>query len=327
MNGVVLLADPKSASWKFAEKIKEYINSQYHFNVPLRELSIKLFRNGEIDMEVPQNVRGKDVYFIHDSNKNPQEWWVELLQLKDLLLSSSAETVSFVLPNMLYSRKDWKDRSHVPISARVLASSISPGLKRIITMDLHSASIQGFYPESMPLDNLPSYPTVISHIQNNQSSFGELKKIVIVTPDVGGAKRAANFAKNAGSEYPIAIVDKRRDPITGKAQSINLVGDVENKDCLIFDDLIDSGGTLCDAVSLLKDKGARKVYCYATHGLFTKGSDELCCSFDKVMTSNTYYREDFPPVEIIDVSPIFAEAIYRAQTGGSISELFEIKEK
>ena len=126
MNGVVLLADQKSASWKFAEKIKEHIKSQYCIDVPLRELSIKFFRNGEIDMEVPQNVRGKDVYFIHDSNKNPQEWWVELLQLKDLLLSSSAETVSFVLPNMLYSRKDWKDRPHVPISARVVASSISP---------------------------------------------------------------------------------------------------------------------------------------------------------------------------------------------------------
>jgi ribose-phosphate pyrophosphokinase len=327
MDGVILLADPKSGSWKFAEKIRDYLNAKYNTNVPLQELSIKYFRNGEIDMEVPQNVRRKDVYFIHDSNKNPQEWWTELLQLKDLLLSSSAETVSFVLPNLLYSRKDWKDRSHVPISARAVASSISPGLKRIITMDLHSASIQGFYPESMPLDNLPGYPTVISHIKNNPFYFGELKKIVIVTPDVGGAKRAANFAKHAGSEYPIAIVDKRRDPITGETKSMNLVGDVENKDCLIFDDIIDSGGTLCDAAALLKTKGARKVYCYATHGLFTTGRENLCYCFDKVMTSNTYYREDFSPVEIIDMSPIFAEAIYRAQTGGSISELFKIKEE
>lgn len=326
MDRVILLADPKSDSWKFAEKIRDYLNFQYHVNVSLGEISIKLFRNGEIDMEVPQNVRRKDVYFIHDSNKSPQEWWVELLLLKDSLLSSSAETVSFILPNMLYSRKDWKDRSHVPISARALASSISPGLKRIITMDLHSASIQGFYPESMPLDNLPSYPSVINHIKTRVSEFGDLKKIVIVTPDVGGAKRAANFAKNAGSEYPIAIVDKRRDPITGETKSMNLAGDVENKDCLVFDDIIDSGGTLCEAAKLLKEKGARKIYCYATHGLFTKGSDELCSYFDKVMTSNTYYKEDFPSVEMIDMSSIFAEAIYRAQTGGSISELFKIKE-
>jgi ribose-phosphate pyrophosphokinase len=326
MKNVVLLSDPKSDSWKFSEKIRDYINKTYFENVSLKEVSMKLFRNEEIDSDVPsENLRRKDVYFIHDSNKNPQEWWVELLLLKDLLLSASAETVSFVLPNMLYSRKDWKDRPHVPISARALAASISPGLKRIITMDLHSASIQGFYPESMPLDNLPSYPTVIKYIKNNSAEFGELEKIVIVTPDVGGAKRAANFAKNAGSEYPLAIIDKRRNPITGEIKSMNLVGDVENKDCLIFDDIIDSGGTLCDASILLKDKGAKKVYCYATHGLFTKGREELCGSFDRVMTSNTHYRESFPPVEIIDMSPIFAEAIYRAQTGGSISELFEIK--
>jgi ribose-phosphate pyrophosphokinase len=327
MENVVLLSDPKTDSWKFAEKIKDYINTNYSREIPLRELSIKFFRNGEIDMEVPENVRCKDVYFIHDPSKNPSEWWIELLLLKDLLLSSSVETISFVLPNMLYSRKDWKDRSHVPISARALASSISHGLKRIITMDLHSASIQGFYPESMPLDNLPSYPTVIDYIKKNPDEFGELEKIVIVTPDVGGAKRAENFAKNAYSKYPIAIVDKRRDPISGKTKSVNLVGDVNEKDCLILDDIIDSGGTLNDAASLLKNNGANKVYCYATHGLFTEGREDLCCSFDKIMTSNTHYRENFPPVEIIDMSPIFAEAIYRAQTGGSISELFKTKKE
>jgi ribose-phosphate pyrophosphokinase len=328
IENTILLADPNSTSWKFAERIKDYLHSTYSLKVPpLKELSIKFFRNGEIDMEVPENVRRKDVYFIHDSSKNPQEWWVELLLLKDLLLSASVETASFVLPNMLYSRKDWKDRPHVPISARALDSSISPGLKRIITMDLHAADIQGFYPDSMPLDNLPSYPTVINYMKKNSSTFGELEKIVIVTPDVGGAKRAENFAKNAGSDYPIAIVDKRRDPITGKTKSVNLVGDVENKDCLIFDDIIDSGGTLCDAADLLKKKGAKKVYCYATHGLFTNGREDLCCSFDKVMTSNTYYRESFPPVEIIDMSSIFAEAIYQAQTGGSITELFKIKKE
>ncbi len=327
MENVILLADSNSVSWKFAEKIKNYISTRYLVDVPLRNVSIKQFANGETDMEVMENVRRKDVFFIHDSTKKPSDWWIELLILKDSLLSSSAETVSFVLPNMLYSRKDWKDRSHVPISARALASSISPGLKRIITMDLHSASIQGFYPESMPLDNLPSYPTVIDHLKNNSSEFGKLEEIVVVTPDVGGAKRAANFAKNAGSEYPIAIIDKRRDPLSGKTKSVNLVGEVREKDCLILDDIIDSGGTLCDAANLLKENGARKVYCYATHGLFTKGAEGLCCVFDKVMTSNTYYKESFPPVEIIDMSPIFAEAIYRAQTGGSVSELFQVKEK
>lgn len=327
MENVVLLADPKTRAWNFAKKIQDYINTTHSNEIPLKELSITFFRNKEIDMEVKENVRRRDVYFIHDSMKYPSDWWIELLLLKDLLLSASAETVNFVLPNMLYSRKDFKDRPHVPISARALAASISPGLKRIITMDLHAAGIQGFYPDVMPLDNLAGYPTVIDYMEKNSSTFGELEKIVIVTPDVGGAKRAENFAKNALSEYPIAIVDKRRDPITGKTKSMNLVGDVKDKDCLIFDDIIDSGGTLCGGAKLLRDNGAKKVYCYSTHGLFTEGRWELCQAFDKVMTSNTYYRKVFSPVKVLDVSPTFAEAIYLAQTGGSISELFKTKKE
>jgi len=322
MENVVLLADPKTPVWGFAEKIKDYIKSTYLADANLNEVSINSFRNGEIDMEVPESVRQKDVYFIHDSNKNPAQWWTELLLLKDLLQSASAETVSFVLPNMLYSRKDWKDRSHVPISARALAASISPGLKRIITMDLHSASIQGFYPSTVPLDNLSSFLPVSNYIKERENTFGRLEDLVIVTPDAGGAKRAKNFAKKSGSRYPIAIIDKRRDPINGKVIEMDFVGDVKDKNCLLFDDILDSGGTLCEASTILKEKGAKKIYSYATHGLFTEGTEKICSCFDKVLVSNTHYRESFPPVDIIDISPLFAEAIYRAQTGNSISTLY-----
>ena len=322
MEEVILLADPKSPSWAFAQKVQDYIHTKHSLHVPLNELEIKFFRNQEIDLDIPENARRKDVYFIHDSTKNPQEWWVELLLVKDALLSASAETVNFVLPDMGYGRKDWKDRPRVPISARALAASISPGLKRIITMDLHSASTQGFYPASMPLDNLPSFPTVIDYIKERPLEFGPLEKLAIVTPDVGGAKRATNFAKRAGSEYPISIVDKRRDPISGKSISLNFVGDVEGKDCLIVDDIIDSGGSLSEAADMLKSKGAKKIYCYATHGLFTLGTCDICNHFDKVMTSNTHYSEG-NGVEVIDMSSVFAEAIYRAQLGESISELYK----
>jgi ribose-phosphate pyrophosphokinase len=322
MENVILLADPKSPSWAFAQKVQNYINTKHSLHVPLNELEIKFFRNGEIDIDIPKNIRRKDVYFIHDSTKNPQEWLVELLLIKDALLSASAETVNFVLPDMCYSRKDWKDRPHVPISARALAASIYPGLKRIITMDLHSASIQGFYPASMPLDNLPSFPTVLDYIKEHPLEFGDLSKLAIVTPDVGGAKRATKFANKANSEYPISIVDKRRDPISGRSVSMNFVGDVDGKDCLIVDDIIDSGNSLCDAADMLKTKGAKKIYCYATHGLFTEGTENICKHFDKVMTSNTHYRIE-NGVEIIDMSSIFAEAIYRAQLGESISELYK----
>jgi len=322
MEKVVLLADRNSDSWDFAEKIQNYIEGRYLDKLSLKEVSIKFFRNNEIDIEVPENMRGKDVYFIHDSNKNPQDWWVELLLLKDLLPSASAESISFVLPNMLYSRKDWKDRPHVPISARALAESISPGLKRIITMDLHSASTQGFYPARVPLDNLSSFPTVSDYIQERPLDFGELERLVIVTPDVGGTKRAAKFAKKSNSEYPIAIIDKRRDPQTGNIKEMYLLGDVNDKDCLIVDDMIDSGGTLCDASNLLKKNGGKKIYCYSTHGMFTEGTEKVCNKFEKVMTSNTHYIHH-NSVEVIDMSSIFAEAIYRAQKGLSISELFK----
>jgi ribose-phosphate pyrophosphokinase len=325
MKNVILLADSKTPAWGFAEKIKNYLKTTYSVDVPLNEVSITPFRNGEIDMEVPENVRKKDVYFIHDSAKNPAQWLTELLLIKDLLLSASAETVSFVLPNILFSRKDWKDRPHVPISARAVAASISPGLKRVITMDLHSASIQGFYPSSVPLDNLSSFIPVIDYLREKESYFGKAEDLVIVTPDAGGAKRAKNFAKKIGSKYPIAEIDKRRDPITGNVVEMDFLGDVNNKDCLIFDDILDSGGTLCEAAEKLKENGARKVYCCATHGLFTLGTEKICICFNRVMTTNTHYRESFPPVDIIDVSPLFAEAIYRAQNGISISALYSAR--
>ena len=202
MKEVILLADKNSKAWDFAKKIQKYIQDQKEVFIPLEEISIKYFRNKEIDMHVPENVRKKDVYFIQDSTKNPQEWWVELLLVKDLLLSASAESVSFVLPNMLYSRKDRKEKPHVPISARALARSIFPYLKRKITMDLHAAQIQGFYPENIPLDNLYSFPDVVRYLKENKS-IENLENLVIVSPDTGGVDRAGAFAQRLGSKYPI----------------------------------------------------------------------------------------------------------------------------
>ncbi|MBI2056852.1 ribose-phosphate pyrophosphokinase, partial [Candidatus Pacearchaeota archaeon] len=284
-----------------------------------KEVYIKHFRNKEIDMHIPENIRKKDVYFIQDSTKNPQEWWVELLLLKDLLLNASIESLSFILPNMLYSRKDRKEKSRVPISARALANSISPGLKRIITMDLHAAQIQGFYPAHVSVDNLYSFPEAVNYLRKNH--FNDLENLVVVSPDSGGAERAESFAKRLKSKYPIALIDKRRIE-AGEIEKMRLVGDVKGKNVLIADDIIDSGNTLCKAAELLKENEAENLFCYGTHGIFTLGTEELFKHFNKIMTSNTHYIED-KKVEVIDMSPLFAEAIYRAQKGLSISELFE----
>ena len=322
MDGVILLADPKSNSWNFAVKIRDYIKNQRGAEVLLEEVSITHFNNGEIDMHVPKNVRRKEIYFIHDSAKNPQEWWMELLLLKDLLLNASAESVTFVLPDLLYSRKDRKEQPHVPISARALATSISPQLRRIITMDLHTDQIQGFYPANCPVDNLHSFPEVVRYIEKHPIS--DSNNLIIVSPDAGGVSRARAFAQKLGIHQPIAFIYKRRDK-PGEVAEMKLVGDVRNSEVLIVDDIIDSGGTLCSAAKLLRENGALKVHCYGTHGIFSKGTSVLCNSFDRVMTSNTHYREnlDLGGVEIVDVSPVFAEAIYRAQNGLSISGLFE----
>jgi len=319
MEKVVLLADKNSDAWRFAEKIQNYFIKEKQFFIPLEELHVKKFRNGEIDMHIPENMRKKDVYFIHDSNKNPQEWWIELLLLKDLLLSASADSISLILPNMLYSRKDRKEKPHVPISARALAKSISSGIKRIITMDLHAPQIQGFYPEEIPLDNLYSFSEVVKFLEKN-SQMIDLKKLVILSPDAGGVDRARAFAQRLQSEYPVAFIEKRRVN-AGEIEEMRLVGDVQNKEVLIVDDIIDSGGTLCKAADLLKNQGANKLFCYGTHGIFTLGTSHLCEKFNKVMTSNTHFQRD--NIEVIDVSGIFAEAIYRAQKGLSISKLFE----
>jgi len=322
MDKVILLADRNSKAWDFAEKIRKYIQDKKEVSIPLEEVSIKHFPNKEIDMCVPENIRKKDIYFIHDSTKDSQKWWVELLLLKDLLLSASAESVSFVLPDMLYSRQDRKDKPHVPISARTLARSISHDLKRIITMDLHAPQIQGFYPEDLPLDNLYSFPEVVRYLKENKT-IKNLEELVIVSPDTGGVDRAKAFAQRLKSKYSVSFIYKQRENMgKRKIEEMIFVGDVANKDCFIIDDMIDSGGTLCKAAKLLKEHGARKLFCYGTHGLFTKGTEEIREYFEKVLTSNTHYQER-EGIEVIDVSPIFAEAIYRAQKGLSISKLFE----
>jgi ribose-phosphate pyrophosphokinase len=320
MEDVVLLADKNSKAWKFSEKIQKHILNERKIYIELEKIEIKHFRNKEIDMHVPNNFRGKDVYFVQDSTKNPQEWWVELLIAKDLVIGSRAKSINFVLPNMLYSRKDWKDKSRVPLSARALAESISPGTSGIITMDLHSPQIQGFYPASTPVDNLFSYPQLLKYLYSNHKE--DLENFIVVSPDVGGMARAHAFSKRFVSRKDIATIYKKRDD-SGEVSEMRLVGDVRGKNALVIDDIIDSGGTLCKAADVLRENGAKKLMCYGTHGIFTKGTKELLSKFERVITSNTHYRNPGRGLEVVDMAPIFAETIYRNQKGLSVSSLFE----
>ena len=328
MDDVVLLAEKKSRVWEFAEKIRDYVCQNKEMKIPLCEVEIKKFRNGELGVYIPENMRKRHVFFVQDSSKDPSDWWVELLLVRDLLLSSSAESLTFVLPNMLYSRQDRKDKPHVPISARAVSRSISGGIKRIITMDLHAGQIQGFYPENVPVDNLYSFPEFVRYLR--KVHFEDLNNLVVVAPDAGAAGRTKAFLGKLEKaqedsplkqEYSFALLSKERSK-PGEVGSMQLIGDVKGKNCLIVDDIIDSGGTLCSAAKLLKSQGAEKLMCYGTHGIFTNGTMELKQNFDVVMTSNTY-PQDENGVEVIDVTPLFAEAIFRAHAGLSISRLFE----
>lgn len=317
----MLLADSKSRAWDFSNSIRDYIKTIRGVDVPLEEIVFQDFRNGEFLPRADKNLRKKDVYFIHDSSKNPARWWVELLLVKDMVLRASANSISFVLPNMDWSRQDCKDKPHVPISARVLADTISPGLSRIITMDLHSKQVQGFYPQDCPLDNLDSTPTILKYLRKNTGDIEDLRELIIFSPDAGGVPRAEDFAEKLGSRYPIAFTAKRRKT-AGEVASMRLSGDVEGKDVLSMDDMYDSTNTNCEAGEVLIKHGAQRLFTYATHGLFTKGTERICKLYKRVMTSNTIYQQN-GEVEVLDVSPIFAEAIYRAQRGESISSLFK----
>ena len=320
---MILLADKNAHSYDFASEVQKYLHDEKQVDVPLRGTEVIKFRNGEIGLHVPENLRGQHVYFIHDSDKTPQDWWIELLILKDMLLNSSAENVTFVLPNMMYSRQDRKERPHVPISARALAESISPGLRRIITVDLHAPQIQGFYPQNVPLDNLYSFSEAAQYIHKKHPEA--LENMVVVSPDVGGAHRARAFRgrleKLNQTNYATALIDKvRKAP--GKIEEMTLIGDVNGRNVLVVDDIIDSGGTLIKSGRLLKEMGAQRLVCYGTHGLFTEGTSELRDAYDNVITSNTHQQKDVG-IEVVNLRPLFAEAIYRAHNNFSISELFE----
>ena len=194
-------------------------------------------------------------------------------------------------------------------------------------MDLHAGQIQGFYPADVPVDNLYSFPEVVRYIKKYH--FENLNNLAIVSPDAGAAGRTKAFLNRLEKDqadslnkqiYSFALLSKERSK-PGQVGSMQLIGDVSGKNILIADDIIDSGGTLCKAAEILRENGAQKLMCYATHGIFSSGTEELIKSFDKVMVSNTHNRE-YVGIEKIDVAPLFAEAIYRAQQGFSISRLF-----
>ena len=287
--------------------------------VELGKCVLERFSDGEIHFYIDENVRGEDVFVIQSGANEANFHMMELFLMLDAFKRASAERITAVIPYYCYARQDWKDRPRVPISARLIADLLeAAGAARILTMDLHSPQIQGFF--SIPVDNLRAAPVLANTIQNLA-----LENLTIVSPDAGGVGRARVFAKRMSAE--LAIIDKRR-PAPNVAKVIHVIGDVENRDVVILDDMVDTGGTLVNTVEALKREGARKVYAACTHPVLSGQAVEKIenSEMEELIVTNTIPLNEkaasCQKIVSLSVAPLFGEAIRRINKGHSVSSLF-----
>jgi len=292
-----------------------------NLGLELVEAEVKKFSDKEVFVEIKENVRGEDIFVIQSTSFPANDNLMELLTAIDALRRASAKRITAVIPYFGYARQDRKSASRTPITAKLVANIItSAGADRVLTIDLHAGQIQGFF--DIPLDNLYAAPVFVKNIKENF----DLDDLVIVSPDIGGLVRARAIASKIGSE--LAIVDKRR-PKAGVSEVMNIIGDVENKNCIIVDDMIDSGGTLCNAAAAIMEKGAKSVSAYITHGILSGQAHEkiVNSSLEKLVITNSIEPTDktleTKNIKIIDISDLLAKAIYNISQETSVSKLFD----
>ena len=286
--------------------------------VPLSEANVNRFADGEIDVRILESVRGEDCYVIQPTCNPVNDNLMELLIFMDALRRASAGRITAVVPYYGYARADRKPAPRVAITAKLVANLITEaGASRVITLDLHAAQIQGFF--DIPLDHLYSRPAILEYIRNRN-----FENTVVVSPDVGSVERARSFAKRL--DMGLVIIDKRR-PRPNEAVVYNIIGDVKGKTCFIFDDLVDTAGTLCQVANSIKEHGAAKIIAAATHGVLSRDAIER---IDKSPIEELILSDTIPvnasksaKIKIVSVAPILAEAIKRNHMGESISELFK----
>ena len=301
---------------QLATKVAENLNAN------LGAIKVGTFSDGEINVEITENVRGKDTFVIQSTNFPAEKNLMELILIIDALKRASVRSITAVTPYFGYSRQDRRIRSaRVPISAKVVADMLSnAGVTRIITLDIHSEQIQGFF--SFPMDNIYTANLMVKDLLDNHN----VEDLQVVSPDTGGVIRARSVAKTLGVK-DLAIIDKRREK-ANESEVINLIGDVENKVCIVPDDLIDTAGTLSNASHALKERGAKEIIAYITHPVLSGNAVENLnnSAIDKLVVSNSIDIGDkskkCPKIDVFDISPILSQAITRLMTGESISELF-----
>ena len=293
-----------------------------HLDCPLTDTEIKKFADDEIFVRINENVRGEDVFVIQSTSKPANGNLMELLICIDALKRASSERVTSVIPYFGYARQDRKTDGRTPISAKLVANLISSaGADRVLTMDLHAGQIQGFF--DIPTDNMIASPVMVDDIKRRYDG----KELMVVSPDVGGVVRARSMAKRIGGA-DLAIDDKRR-PKAGVSEVMNIIGDVDGRDCILVDDICDSGGTLVNAAAALKEQGAKSVSAYITHGVLSNNAAKRVedSVMDELVICNTIKPSDedlkAKKLRVLSVAPLLGEAIRRIANNESVSKLFD----
>ena len=296
-------------------------NIAQELNVPMGKAVVGRFSDGEVMVEVMENVRGRDVYVIQPTCAPTADNFMELLVMIDAMKRASAARVTAIIPYFGYARQDRRPRSaRVPITAKVAATMISAvGTDRVVTVDLHADQIQGFF--DIPVDNVYASPLTLADIWQRQGRH----ELVVVSPDVGGVVRARAIAKRLDAD--LAIIDKRR-PRANVATVMNIIGDVEDKCCVLVDDMVDTAGTLCSAAGALKSEGAKRVVAYCVHPVLSGPAIERIQSSDltKLLVTDTIPLRDegraCSKIEVLSIAHLLGEAIRRTHQEESISSLF-----
>ena len=305
-----------NANRGMAEEIAHYLGTT------LGDADVGRFSDGEVTVEIKQNVRTRNVFIVQPTCAPTNDNLMELLVMVDALKRASAESICAVIPYFGYARQDRRVRSsRVPITAKVVANMLqAAGVSRVLTMDLHADQIQGFF--DIPVDNIFASPVLLKDLR--QQHYDNL---IVVSPDVGGVVRARALAKQLGCD--LAIIDKRR-PKANVAEVMHVIGDIEGRNCVIMDDMIDTAGTLVKAAEVPKERGAKQVYAYCTHPIFSGPAIERIASgsaLDEVVVTNTIplsaAAQACGKIRQISVAPLFGETIRRVQNGESVSSLFE----
>ncbi len=303
-----------SAHRGLAKEIASYLD------MPIGDATVSRFSDGEIMVQVNENVRGTDVFVLQPTSMPVNRHLMELLLMVDALKRASASRITAIIPYYGYARQDRKVQPRVPISAKLVADLITAaGTNRVLTMDLHAAQIQGFF--NIPVDNLYAAPVLLDYIRKQY----HFENLIIVSPDAGGVERARAFAKKL--QCSIAIIDKRRE-VANVSQIMNVIGEVEDKDTIILDDMIDTGGTTIQAAAALKRKGAKRVVAACTHAVLSDDAVEKVNNsvLEELIVTNTIppdsKKERCKKLTILSIAPLIGEAIRRIHDESSISSLF-----